>query len=470
MEWRCSDWDWKGASNTHKMPSPPLGCFRSFLCPARITSRLLFVYTFFFLTITTVLGIKMHLKSYATAALYGLPALASAAAMPSSDSTASTDAGHFTEYTIKAENITAKLIPYGARLTSLLVPDRDGNINDVVVGYDDPIQYLHDTETNRTFFGAVVGRYANRIKNGTFSIDGTTYHVPENDKSGVDTLHGGTVGYDSRNWTVTAHSESSVTFTLLDQGYENFPGDVISHATFSVSTVKTPENPKGLPQLTTKLVSLALTEKTPIMLANHVYWNLNAFKNPTILKDTSLQLPLSERFVVGDSILVPTGAIGEVNTAYQGALNFREPKLVGQDIEKTTGLCGYGCTGYDTCFIVDRPPAYAAPDSMVQSVRIASDTTGISMDVATNQAALQIYTCNGQNGSIATKKSQAERNKAQDGSPGAEYIEKYGCIVVETEDWIDGINQPEWGRRPYQIFGPNDGPAVNWATYQFGTF
>lgn len=450
------------------MPGLPLGV-RSFLCPARITSRLLFAFCVVFVSITSVLGIKMHLKSYATAALYALPTLAQAAAMPSSAPSAPHDAGHFTEYTIKAENITATLIPYGARLTSLLVPDRDGNINDVVVGYDDPKEYLHDSETNRTFFGAVVGRYANRIRNGTFSIEGTTYHVPKNE-NGKDTLHGGTVGYDMRNWTVTAHTESSVTFTLIDHGFENFPGDVVTHATFSVSAVKTPENPKGLPQLTTKLVSLALTEKTPIMLANHIYWNLNAFKNPTILQDTYLQLPLSERYIVGDSILVPTGAIGETNTAYQGALNFREPKLVGADIEKTTGLCGAGCAGYDTCFLIDRPPAYAAPDSMIQSVRIASDTTGISMDVATNQAAVQIYSCNGQNGSIPTKKSQAKRNKAQDGDPGAEYVNKYGCIVVETEDWIDGINQPQWGRRPYQIFGPRDGPVVNWATYQFGTF
>lgn len=415
----------------------------------------------------------MHLKSYVAAALYGLPALAHAAPSPSSSSAASgssTGHGHFTEYTIKAENITAKVIPYGARLTSLLVPDRDGNVQDVVVGYDDPKEYLHDSETNRTFFGAVVGRYANRIKNGTFSIDGETYHIPENDKGGFDTLHGGFVGYDMRNWTVTAHSESSVTFSLLDDAFENFPGDVLTHAMFSVSTEKGPENPDGLPQLTTKLLSLALTKKTPIMLANHIYWNLNAFKNPTILNDTYLQMPLSERMIAVDNIKVPTGEILEVDSAYQGAADFLQPKLVGQDIAKTTGLCGFNCTGYDTCFLIDREDSYSAPNSMVHSVRVASDKTGISMDVATNQAALQIYACNGQNGTIATKESQAKRNMAQDGNPGAAYINKYGCIVVETEDWIDGINQPEWGRLPYQIFGTDDGPAFNWATYQFGTF
>ena len=416
----------------------------------------------------------MHFKSYVAAALYGLPALVPAVPSPSSSQapspSQSASGGHFEVYTIQAENITAKLIPYGARLTSVLVNDRNGNIQDVVVGYDDPKEYLHDSETNRTFFGAVVGRYANRIKNGTFSIDGKTYHVPENENGGKDTLHGGPVGYDMRNWTVTAHTTSSVTFTLFDEGFEDFPGDVVSHATFTVSTEKSAENPKGLPQLTSKLVSLALTEKTPVMLANHIYWNLNAFKEATVLDNTYLQLPFSERFVAGDTILIPTGEILDVNTAYDGALDFTESKLIGQDINKTAGLCGEGCTGYDTCFLIDRPAAYAAPASMVPSVRLASDTTGISLDVATNQAALQIYSCNGQNGTIPTKESQAKRNKAQDGKSGAAYVNKYGCVVIETEDWIDGINQPQWGRRSYQIFGPADGPAVNWATYQFGTF
>ncbi|KAJ5750186.1 hypothetical protein N7533_007214 [Penicillium manginii] len=454
---------------------PPLSYLRTFLCPARITPRLLAVYSSFFLTAIIFLAIRMHLKSYVTAALYGLPALVNAApsaastsqpSTPSSSGSASDD--HFREYTIKAENITAKIIPYGARLTSLLVPDRDGDIQDVVVGYDDPKYYLHDSETNRTFFGATVGRYANRIKNGTFSIDGHDYQIPENENGGKDTLHGGFIGYDMRNWTVTSHSDASVTFTLLDQGFENFPGDVISHATFSVSTEKSAENPKGLPQLTTKLVSLALTEKTPIMLANHVYWNLNAFQNENVLKDTTLQLPLSKRFIGGDSILIPTGEILDVDTAFKGALDFTEAKLIGKDIEKTTGLCGGGCTGYDTCWITDRPAAYSASDSVVPSVRLASDKTGISLEVATNQAAIQIYTCNGQNGTIATKESQAKRNKAKDGNSGATHVNKYGCVVIETEDWIDGINNPQWGRD--QIFGPDDGPVVNFATYQFGTF
>lgn len=249
---------------------------------------------------------------------------------------------------------------------------------------------------------------------------------------------------------------------------EDFPGDVITHATFSVETKVTPENPDGLPQLTSKLISLALTEATPIMLSNHIYWNLNGFKKENILDDVTLQLPLSKRIIGTDSILIPNGDLLDVDTAYNGAADFTSPKLVGQDIKDADGLCGAGCTGYDNCFIVDRPASYASANSIVPILRMSSKATGISMEVATNQQALQIYSCNGLKGTIPVKASQLKRNK-EEGIKGAEVINKYGCLVVETEGWIDGINQPQWGQLPDQIYSPNTGPAVNWATYQFGT-
>ncbi|GES61868.1 galactose mutarotase-like protein [Aspergillus terreus] len=401
----------------------------------------------------------MHLSRYLpAAALLGVPALAQhhGAEDP------------FKVYTISADNITAKLIPYGARLTSLLVPDRNGDVQDIVVGFDDPKQYRANDLGDHNYFGPVVGRYANRIKNGTFSVDGKEYHIAKNEKGGYDTLHGGKVGYDQRNWTVTSHTKDSVTFTLLDQGLEDFPGDVITHATYSVETKVTPENPDGLPQLTSKLISLALTEATPIMLSNHIYWNLNGFKKENILDDVTLQLPLSKRIIGTDSILIPNGDLLDVDTAYNGAADFTSPKLVGQDIKDADGLCGAGCTGYDNCFIVDRPASYASANSIVPILRMSSKATGISMEVATNQQALQIYSCNGLKGTIPVKASQLKRNK-EEGIKGAEVINKYGCLVVETEGWIDGINQPQWGQLPDQIYSPNTGPAVNWATYQFGT-
>lgn len=414
----------------------------------------------------------MHVGSYLSTVLYGLPVLAqaqsaasasaSASAAPSSASSAKVDP--FKSYKISAENITATLIPYGARLTSVLVPDRDGKTQDVAVGYDDPRDYLKDTETDHTFFGAVVGRYANRIKNGTFTLDGEQVKVPKSE-DGVDTLHGGFVGYDQRNWTVTAHTESAITFSLLDQEFEGFPGDVITHATFSVETRRTAENPEGLPQLTTRLTSLSLTDKTPIMLSNHIYWNLNAFKEETVLDDTYLQLPLSQRYIGTDGILIPNGTLLDVSSSLSGSLDFTSGKLLGQDIKNAEGACGTGCTGYDNCFIIDRPTSSAAADSLVPILRANSSTTGISLEVSSNQQAVQIYNCPGQDGTIPIKPSQEKRNNGK----GAKNVNKYGCLVIEPEGWIDGINHPEWGQLPNQVFAPDTAPAVNWATYRFGT-
>ena len=432
--------------------------------PGCHSPRVLFsICCFPFFAVTVFLVFRMHVKGYLTAAVSVLPALVNGVSgAPSNDP--------FQVYTISAQNITAKYIPYGARLTSVLVHDRLGRVQDVVLGYDDPKRYVTDTETDHTYFGAVVGRYANRIKNGTFSIDGKKYHLPTNENDGADTIHGGPVGYDQRNWTVTAHTKSSVTFTLLDRGLEGFPGDVITHATYSVDSDVTSENPHGLPQLTTKLVSLSLTGKTPIMLANHIYWNLNAFKEPNVLHDTYLQLPLSPRLIAGDPLLVPNGTISEVSEVYDGGADFVSGKLVGQDVNKTFGLCGSGCTGYDTCFIIDRPPWYpSTPSSLVPALRLNSSTTGIALEVSTNQRAFQIFGCASQSGTIPIKESQAKRNEAE-GKGGTNFVNKYGCVVIETEGWIDGINNPQWGQKEYQIYSPEDGPAVNWAKYKFSTY
>ncbi|GAM39692.1 hypothetical protein TCE0_034r11443 [Talaromyces pinophilus] len=417
------------------------------------------IYALVFLGIAFTVVYKMRFQSYVSAAaLFALPALAS---KPSSNST--TD-DPFKIYNITATNITASFIGYGGRLVALYVPDSNGTIQDVVVGYDDPETYVHDSETNHTFFGAMVGRYANRIKNGTFTIDGETYQVPTNENGGADTLHGGTVGYDQRNWTVTAATNDSITFSLLDPGYENFPGTVLSYVTFTVDALRTATNPKGLPQLTSRIVSLSLTDKTPIMLANHIYWNLDAFQEPTILNNT-LQMPLATRVVAGDTILIPNGTIFDVDTAFDGALDYTAGKQIGADFDNALGVCGFNCTGVDTCFINDRTPYYL-DGSTVPVIHLSSPATGITLDVATNQAAHQIYTCNGQNGTIPIKASQKARNEAA-GKGGVDYVNKYGCIVIETEDWIDAINQPEWAR--HEIFSPADGPVVNMATYQFGT-
>lgn len=274
------------------------------------------------------------------------------------------------------------------------------------------------------------------------------------------------MGYDQRNWTVIASSPSSITFSLLDTGFQGFPGTVLTTATYTLGSA--PSGPQGelRPRLTSSLVSIALDQDTPIMLANHIYWNLNAFKQSTILNDTTLWMPYSDRYIVVDPILIPTGALGSVSNL--PALDFLSPKLLGTAVANSTGVCGAGCTGIDNAFILDRPAAASPTSPSFPVLRLWSETTGIQLDVSTNQRGLQIYTCNGQNGSIRVKQSQQQRNRNNPDATTS--VNEHGCIVIETQAWIDGINHPEWGVTDFEVFGPTTEPALNYATYDFSTF
>lgn len=204
-------------------------------------------------------------------------------------------------------------------------------------------------------------------------------------------------------------------------------------------------------------MSIALDSYTPIMLSTHIYWNLGAFQTSTILNNT-LEMPYSARTIDGDGILVPTGGLSSVLYPWQDPpvpLNFTAEKTIG-DGALNSQQCGTGCTGIDNAFILDRPPYASADDASFPVLKMSSPDTGITMTLKTNQQSLQIYSCNGQNGSIKAKASQ-----------GYAPIEQYGCLVVEPQQWIDGINHPEWGQTDRQIFGADSPPQVLWASYDF---
>ncbi|KAL8868561.1 MAG: hypothetical protein Q9174_004911 [Haloplaca sp. 1 TL-2023] len=321
------------------------------------------------------------------------------------------DSDSLQKYTISAPGINATFIPYGARLTNLYVNDKNGNPQDVVLGFDNASDYIRDDETVHTYFGPIVGRYANRIKNGTFTIDGQTSNIPKNDNMGLNTLHGGNVGYDRRNWTVVSANATSLTFSLLDHGFEGFPGNVITYATYTVS--------EG-PTWTSRLVSIPLDEPTPIMLANHVYWNLGAFvdsTSSTILNDT-LHMPNAARYIEIDNIEVPTGGLATVkDTPY----DFTSSKQIGRDIDSAINACGYNCTGYDNAFILDRPRKSAPESRDLSQLTMSSNATGIQLDIYTNQQSLQIYTCDNTNGTIPVKQSQQHADNTTN-------VEQYGCM------------------------------------------
>jgi len=248
------------------------------------------------------------------------------------------------KYWIHSEGLSASFITYGASISNLLINDQYGIQRDIVGGFDNASYYGIDRQ--HPHFGGVPGRYANRIKNSTFEIDGVAYHITPNENptaaspKGADTLHGGLDGWDWRNFTVVSHTNSSITFSIVDpDGKEGFPGEVVSYITYTL---------EGM-EWNFKMVAIATTKKTPIMLSSHTYWNLDGFANNetnTIFNHT-FYMPYGGQRVDVDNILIPTGNIlanqpGSVNDFWS------KPKPIGQDFGKSDldGNCGFNCTGY----------------------------------------------------------------------------------------------------------------------------
>ncbi|KAJ4360568.1 uncharacterized protein N0V89_001134 [Didymosphaeria variabile] len=370
---------------------------------------------------------------------------------PSPNGTTGPDADG--KYEISAEGIRATFIPYGASISNLFINDTNGIERDIVLGFDNASHYSVDPF--HPHLGGVPGRYANRIKNSTFTIDGVDYHVDANENGGADTLHGGSDGWDFRNFTVVAHTADSITFSIVDpDGKEGFPGEVVSYITYTVTAFT----------WNIKMVALATTKKTPIMLSSHTYWNLDAFANPeTATTDNhTLHLPYSGQRIGVDNILIPDGTILP-NEKYSVNDFWSSPKQLGANYSSPDikNNCGFGCVGYDNAWLVNR--AQNGPYDWRNEgpvATLASNFTGIQIDIFTDQDAFQVYSCPGQNGSLPIKSTQGYEGRPR-------VVEKYGCVVMEVEDWIDGINHPEWQREKKQIFGPGDDPYVLEAKYVF---
>ncbi|KAK1772669.1 galactose mutarotase-like domain-containing protein [Phialemonium atrogriseum] len=367
------------------------------------------------------------------------------------------------KYWIHGEGISAAFIPYGASISNLLIKDKRGIKRDIVAGFDNATYYGVDKQ--HPHLGGVPGRYANRIKNSSFEIDDIVYNVLANENptaehpDGIDTLHGGPDGWDWRNFTVVSHSDSSITFSIVDpDAAQGFPGEVISYITYTLGDMT----------WDLKMVAIPTTKKTPIMLSSHTYWNLDGFANNetnTALNHT-FYLPYSGQRVGVDNILIPTG---DIIANHPGSVNdfWSSPKQIGAGFAdpEIHNNCGFNCSGYDTCWLVNReqngPYDWRAEGGFV--ARLQSAWSGIQLDVYTDQEAFQMYSCNGQNGSLTLKTTQG----LFDNPKFPRTIPKYGCVVLEVEDWIDAINQPQWQRSKKQIFEPGGDPYVLQASYKF---
>ncbi|KAF8603117.1 galactose mutarotase-like protein [Ceratobasidium sp. AG-I] len=346
----------------------------------------------------------------------------------------------FKEYTIVAPDgsATAKFIGSGASLTELWVKDKYGHARDIVLGYDNLT--LWQTDPNHPVFGSIIGRYANRIANGTFGIpisknpdpnSPNTYHIFKNDHGGQNTLHGGEIGWDRRNWTFAGATANSVSFIHFDPADEGFPGNV----THSLSA-------GGKYDVT---VAATATEKTPIMVTQHVYWNLDAYKESQDILGHTLRVA-SSKIIQGDEILVPNGNF----TPVQGtALDFRVPQVVGYKWNQTLGYagCGSDCPGYDNSWVFDKP------QNVAPNLSLYSNNSGIKLEITSNQPVVQIYTSNW----------LSLPRKAVHGGPTLLY-EPHSALAIELQGYVDAINNPAWGVD--QIYYP--GKDYKWTTsYKF---
>ena len=310
-------------------------------------------------------------------------------------------------YTIKNnKGLKAVISNYGGTLLSLWTPDKSGVTGDILLGYDSLAGYRQKANP---YFGALIGRYANRIHHGTFQIDGKTYTLDLNNHGNA--LHGGLKGFDKVIWTVNLVNDSSLALSYLSHdGEEGYPGNL------NVKVVYTITSENGLMIDYTALSDM----KTPVNLTNHAYFNLSAGKDSTILSE-EIKINASRYTPVNDS-LIPTGQILSVNNT---PFNFLATKKIGKDIDHVKG-------GYDHNFIINKKDS-----GMAVAAELYDPVSGRHLIVKTTQPGIQFYTGNFLDGTLTGR--------------GGKKVVKHGALCLETQHFPDSPNQPSF---PNSILGP----------------
>ncbi|NBB73211.1 MAG: galactose-1-epimerase, partial [Bacteroidetes bacterium] len=273
-------------------------------------------------------------------------------------------------YTLtNANGVELRAMNYGGIILSLRVPDRDGNVDDVVLGYETLDKYLDESP----YFGAIVGRYANRIAGGRFTLNGKTYDLATN--NGPNHLHGGTVGFDQRVWAarpfVGEHGAGiELSYTSPD-GEEGYPGTLDTTVRYTL----TDDN-----QLIV-YYEATTTETTPVNLSQHTYFNLAGDGRRDVL-DHRLTLN-ANRFTPVDATLIPTG---ELRPVAGTPFDFTAPTPIGARIDADHPQIAYG-GGYDHNFVLDR--SEAGKDSLALAARVVEPQTGRVLTVHTTAPGVQ---------------------------------------------------------------------------------
>ena len=316
-----------------------------------------------------------------------------------------------TEYTLtNANGMQVGIINYGGTVTKILTKDKAGNFGDVVLGFDSIAGF---TQKGNPFFGALIGRYGNRIAKGHFTLDGATYTLAQNNNG--QSLHGGLKGYDKVMWKAEKQAgDSSLKLIYLSKdGEEGYPGNL------SVEVIYTLTADNGL-----KIDYAATTDKaTPVNLTNHAYFNLSAGKDSTILNHELMLV--ANKFTDVDSVLIPTGKLPDVKNT---PMDFNTAKKIGRDIASVKG-------GYDHNWVLSK-----IGNSLERIAILRHYESGRFMEVFTTEPGVQFYSGNFLDGTLTNTKG------------GQKYV-KHAALCLETQHFPDSPNQPTF---PNTILKPGE--------------
>ena len=322
-------------------------------------------------------------------------------------------------YTLtNANGLVTKITNYGGTVTELWVPDRDGKLDDIVLGFDN----VSDYEEKSPYFGSLIGRFGNRIGNATFTLDGTEYQLPAND--GQNTLHAGVKGFDKVVWdatpTMTDNGPALKLHYLSKDMEEGFPGNLDVTVTYTLT------NKNEL------VIDYEATTDKPTVcnLTNHNYYNLAGQGSGDILGHRLMIK--ADAYTPVDKGLIPTGRIAPVKGT---PMDFTKPAAIGARINKNTKQLTYG-SGYDHNWVLNKTGS-----KLSLAARVYEPTTGRIMKIYTNEPGIQFYAGNFLDGTIT-------------GKEGKVYQHRY-AFCLETQHFPDSPNKPEFPSttlRPGEVY------------------
>ena len=316
------------------------------------------------------------------------------------------------KYTLTNRNgMEVDVITFGARVQSIMAPDKDGKMADVVLGFDNVQGYID----HKGYFGATIGRFANRIAGGTFTLDGKTYQVPKNNNG--NSLHGGTVGFDAKVWAAAAFDEGNdvgVELTYFSRdGEMGFPGDLAVTVRYSL------DNTNDL-----RIHYSAVSDKdTVINLTNHSYFNLAGAGDGNVLDQ--LVMINADRFTPINANLIPTGKLESVKGT---PLDFTTPTAIGAHIHADNQQLHYAEPkqgGYDFNWVLA-----AGGDLDKLAVRAQDPASGRMLEMYTSEPGVQFYTSNFLTGEFKGKQSKTYPH--------------WGAFTLEAQHYPDSPNQPSF--------------------------